>query len=856
MKSKLNKYDTFALGGIILLSALTAIICVIRWGSVYGSNTDWVSQHYPIPEYFRSLFYQTHELFPSYAANIGAGENIYALSYYGLYSPVILLSYLMPHVSMGSFMMMAGIMTVYVTDALFYFFLRRTHSREVTAAATALLAFSQPLLLHSHRHYMFIAFMPFLILSMFFADMYFQKGRKAPLVLSAFLMIMCNYFFAVTSLFAMAAYGLYRVIDEKGTGIGDIVKRLAPYIMLLFVSVLMSCVLILPTAYPLLSGRDDGNVAVSLTSFLPTMALSDMTYDSYPMGLNALGLFAAVYFIINGKRGKRFIGVVTMLFAVFPIFVYILNGTLYFDHKVLFAFLPMSIILTAELLEKAFDKSLEKLRLPLIVFLVCSVLSWLSFDNLGTQVVYFVDALITAALIYFAGYKKNANILLGTFVLFIGACVFRNVVTDELQPTARYQEINSPTIKKLIDENAKDRFVRTSVDIFRVDTPNKVYSPEHYQDTVYSSIHSRLYNDFYFKVFENENEYRNSALTTHSENLLYDLYMGERFIITDKELDCYGYELKEHTDDGFYLYENEKALPLVYFTDKLMSEEEFERLNFPKTQEALLRYCVVDRELPDTGFESVFESADIGDMFDVSGVLKGSDADELVVKDGVYKFPLSENYTYTYKYPEGFEGKIIAIEVYVDAPENVYTKGSKERSHDARIRINTTNNTLTDPTWKYFNGNNYFQYVLSDLKGEAEIYFRGGYMEVSKPEAYVASPESFDDIGDEKTAAVVDTEKTQGDVIECSVDAKSDGVVATSFVYQDGFSISVDGEDTQPIVVDKAFLGFDVKKGEHSIRIEFKAPWLGVGKIASIIGTVIFALLAVTDIKGKKKRGK
>ena len=46
------------------------------------------------------LFYDTKDLFPNFAANLGAGENIYNFSYYGLYSPIILFSYLLPFVQL------------------------------------------------------------------------------------------------------------------------------------------------------------------------------------------------------------------------------------------------------------------------------------------------------------------------------------------------------------------------------------------------------------------------------------------------------------------------------------------------------------------------------------------------------------------------------------------------------------------------------------------------------------------------------------------------------------------------------------------------------------------------------------
>ena len=84
----------------LLLCLLTVFVCWLFVGrnGVFGAKVDWISQHSVIPDYFRQQFYDTGELFPEFAANLGAGQNIYHYSYYGLYSPVILVSYLLPFV--------------------------------------------------------------------------------------------------------------------------------------------------------------------------------------------------------------------------------------------------------------------------------------------------------------------------------------------------------------------------------------------------------------------------------------------------------------------------------------------------------------------------------------------------------------------------------------------------------------------------------------------------------------------------------------------------------------------------------------------------------------------------------------
>lgn len=852
MKTKLNNKDIYALGSIILSSAVIMIACVIIRGSIYGSNMDWISQHYPIPEYFRMLFYDTHELFPSYAANLGAGESIYSLSYYGLYSPAVMLSYLLPFVPMAEYMMIASVLTAFASESIFYFFMRKSHDVKVTAFVTALFAFSMPLIFQSHRHIMFVSFMPFLLLAMHFTDRYFESGKRWPLVLCSFLMIMCNYFFAVTALFALAAYGLSKLIDEK-LKLRELMARYIPFVMLLFVSVLMSCVLLLPTAYGLLAGRDEGNVQLSVLSFLPDLRFDRLTYESYSMGLTAFGVFACIYGAFYSKGSKRFISVLMLLFAVFPVFVFILNGTLYFDAKVLFSFLPLALIVTAWFIEEITQNGTEKFKIPMYVFLAGSFLCPLINLKYLSAKVYAADAVITAYILYKLMKKHDIKILRAFIAIAVVGCCIKNY-TDELIDTDRYSMIENSTVYQLVDDAADGKVARTAIDIRRVDTPNKVYSISEYQDTLYSSIHSKDYNHFYFEVMCNENEFRNSALTTRSQNIFFNSFMGDRYVISDRPLQNYGYELLKETEDSHFLYENKNALPLAYHTDKLMSRREFDSLDYPASVEALTRYTVVEQELPDTGFVPSFEKVDIGDIFDIKDVLARDDTCEKD-KDGVTNIRLSDpekSVTYTKKLPDSCKGKLLFIRFHIDNPKPENTTGA-DKLGDVAVTINGIKNKLTDPDWKYYNNNKYMEYTISDSKDTLEIMIKGGIFKISELEAYTVEHSAAECFNDNKTPFEFDIDETQGDVISGNITAAEDGYLATSFVYQEGMTAEVDGEKVTPEKVNTAFVGFPVSKGSHKVVITYHAPWLNAGIAASSAGAGIFLIIIVLDIFKRKK---
>ena len=75
MKKNRNNYL------ILIIYGLGLIFLLLGLNHVYGSITDWFNQHTIFPDYFRNFFYETKQILPDMAFNIGAGQNIYNFSY-------------------------------------------------------------------------------------------------------------------------------------------------------------------------------------------------------------------------------------------------------------------------------------------------------------------------------------------------------------------------------------------------------------------------------------------------------------------------------------------------------------------------------------------------------------------------------------------------------------------------------------------------------------------------------------------------------------------------------------------------------------------------------------------------------
>lgn len=84
------------------------------------------------------------------------------------------------------------------------------------------------------------------------------------------------------------------------------------------------------------------------------------------------------------------------------------------------------------------------------------------------------------------------------------------------------------------------------------------------------------------------------------------------------------------------------------------------------------------------------------------------------------------------------------------------------------------------------------------------------------------------------------------------LESNTDGLFYTSIVYEDGWTVKVDGEKVDTKKVGGALLAFDVTKGKHKIEISYLPSGYLVGTLASILGIILllgFAFLYRSKLK-------
>lgn len=833
---KINKKDKINLL-VITIIFIGIIIFILRNNTLYGSILDWNTQHSVIPEYFRSLFYKTLNIFPDFALNLGSGQNIYNYSYYGLFNPVIIISYFLPFISMKSYIQISSILLVYSSVILFYYFLRRNKVNEnVSLLSSVVFLTASPLLFHSHRHIMFMNYMPFLILALIGVDKYFEKDNSKLLCISTVLIILMSYYYSIPAIISIVIYGVYKYIKlNKKITVKSFFKDGFRFLIPIMISILISCILLVPTFYAILIGRLPNDINISLSDLLvPRINVKYLMYNAYGVGLTSISLLALINLFFDKKRENRFLLICLSSLIIFPIINYLLNGTMYIDAKVLIPFLPLYTLVISYMFDKI---STKKIDLRKLVIASLAVLFLIYVGKSSYENYFYIDFIFSLTLIIIAT-KTNTKYLFK--VLTIVLLVIYSCAGNSKDTLVSRKDINSSenvNQEKLIKKIPKG-YDHTTLYNLKLENVNNIYGNLNiYSDYLYSSTGNANYNLFMFDTFEVPMQSRNRLIISANKDLMYLMFSNNRYFIGDN-VDITGYKEIDKIGDT-KLYENTDVLPFMYVSYNYYSKTDFSKKSFPYNNEILLNNVVVNEktnnEFKTSIKETFIRQSDIKYM-DPSIINNG---DRITVK--------KDNSRMLIDIPEVARNKILFVSFNLE-PQSC-------KVGDLLVNINGNTNKLTCREWKYYNGNTTFNYVISgDTSNKVEVTFSKGMYKIDNLKIYYMDYNDIKDINKKVTKVDIDS-KTKGDKIYASVETEKDGYFVTTLPYDKGFTIKVDNKKIDYEKVNTAYVGFKISKGKHNIVIEYKAPFKIVGLIMSFIGIIVYILFYHNNlIKNIKKK--
>lgn len=784
-----------------LLTAVTAMLLFlpIADGEMFGSEGDWYSQHVGAAETLRQTIWETGTIFPQFIG-IGGGINAYDLAYYGYLRPDVLLSCLLPDIKMRDIISVYAALGAVASVNLTYFWLKREKLSTWFSIIGGLLMASAACFYHSHHQIIFVNYMPFLILALMGIDRIMEGGKSLLLAISLFLICMHSFFYAPACLVVSFLYYLHQLKETDLTA-GEKWKLTARTAISVVAAVGMAAVLLLPTAVDILSTTKDGGRFAKAQIEAVSLTMEGLLYNPYGCGLTMASLYCLLL-SLTGRR-KRMLSMAVLLMVLIPAAALVLSGFLYARGKVLIPLTPMVVWLCADTLQEIYQGKQKAYFLPLLfctgpLFAMGGRWETLMWADLG---------LLTLWVIVRHWKKASKALKKGSLAILLAVPLCFNFGVNR-----------SMEDYLAADDVRQSRFSFGDITMFAEDTRYRFdYLANNYinsnvlpdgslnKTASYSSVTNSLYGDFYYNTAKNPISLRNRVVLMPNQNLLFNYFMGIRYMLTTEDSIPYGYE-KVFSRNGFVLAENPNVLPICYGTDKLVDKKDIAAL------------CGVDKV--EISSEELF-----------TGEFPASYSE---TDDGFVVLPASRS----------LRKKILILSFDVD----------RQDGREIEITINGMKNELSGENAPYPNENDRFTFVLTDVEN-LNIQMTKGKYEINNLKAEVAEiPEVPDDI------AIPTIEKdfrgNGRDIFWGSLNMEEDGYFVTSYPWKEGYQVTVDGILTEPERINTAFMGFPLSKGSHRIEISYEAPGFKLGFIISLLSAAVLALQAVIEYLRQWERKK
>ena len=830
----------------LLLTGLTLFFCrmfVGRYG-IFGAKVDWLSQHSVLPDYFRQQFYATGKLFPEFAANLGGGQNIYHFAYYGLYSPLILPSYLLPFVKMSDYIMAVSITGLTASVLLFYYWLKSRKTDTGTAFILSLMfLLAGPMIGQYSGQIMFVNYMPFLCLALIGVDRYFEQEKSGLFTVSVFLMIMTSFYFSIGGMLSLVLYGLHRYFEQREGNrvtVRSFLRDGLCFVRSMILAVLMSGFFLVPTALALTGGRSKEQNISFASFFIPQITVERFAYSIYGIGLTTLVITVLLTGLLYRKVYEKVLTYGCVIVLVIPVFAYLLNGGLYIRDKVFIPFLPLLCYLISIYLEKCRKRELSFIA-GIVPYIITTIFVYIARNQfvskgigksiwkvlLAESILFLICYVLYCALKRY--HKETKEILMlalpSVICLAVTMNTFYQMKPDRYVNRKLYRDVTGEQNRQAIKEALKDdagyyRTEQMGSDDENAADLNRIWDVDQNITSIYSSAYNPDYQTFRQKTFGLEEPFRNGMMQSVSKNPVFQRMMGVRYIVSDSDVPGYTLVKKCGTTG---IYQNKDAAPVMYATDRVMTEEEYKKLTFPYNQTAFLEYAVVGEHTESSDQNIMTAYAPVSLKMDNNRTTGGAEQ-KTMQQEG--------------------KKQILFLRFRVD---------NAHPNKDVAVWINGIRNKLSAKDHVYYNENKIFTYAvpLKDGEDNISVTFGKGKYRLRHVQAYLGSlPERSELLY--QSEIQVDKKQTEDNVIQGTIRVKKDGWFITSIPYDKHFKIYIDGKETEIQKVNTAFLGCKIESGNHELKIIYHAPGTTTGKVLSLIGIAGFVLVLVQEKRKQK----
>ncbi|MBO5378332.1 MAG: YfhO family protein [Ruminiclostridium sp.] len=856
---------------ILLLSYF--IFGVYPFGSESVLSLDLNGQYVYYYDYMYDVFAGEESVFYSWSRNL-SGEFMGIIGYY-LGSPFNFLVWMFPR-----HMITEGLLTMMVTKVgaiglctAIYLSRGRGFGKLTTIIFSASYALCSYTMVQTMNP-MWLDGVMVLPLVVYGIEKLIDEGKFVMCTLSlVYAFVTCFYIGFMIAIFSAIYFLYYAVVSHKKGLHRLFIGRGMLFTAVALVSALISSYMLIPVYNALSYGKfefsepDYSSVYTNFDLIEMLDKMFPLTYDTVRMsGLpfiycgTIVLLLLPCYFFMKKIRGRDRIGAAVII-SVLCVSMWICQVDMLWHGGQLPNWLPyrysfMLSFLMVRFAAEAFN-SIGEIRKKHIAGIALAWFAVLLFiekaDNYLDDIsrdtmdsmqvilpVMFILLVISAAVIQLKD-KLNRKSMCIVFTVIVSLEIFANTFVQLLRQDwdivystrPSYVDVVVPT-REVVDEiKAKDDgFYRIEKEFHRtVNDPMAcgMYGLSHSSSTLNSKpieLLSRL-------GFSARSHYTRSSGGTEVTNSLF----GVKYMLTCPDNSTGNITGK----DDITVTENPYAMPLAYLVNEDVADLELSATEPLENQNELLQYMLNGRQLVTSDLEKTDYFTRIIDDVDLelTNVTQGK------TTDGHHSFKkkkdgLNTEIVYTFEMPE-------------TSALYMYLPSKYERTVNVWL-----NRELFLGT--YFEGDNNSIMKIGDfVQGEQviigltltrdDLYFREAQFLYCDSEAIDADLSALKAKNSETVVERVSPTK-----LRISVNAQKDDILFTTVPVEKGWTVTLDGKETEYIELLDALIGVELTEGQHVIEMSFTTAGYPLAIITTVSGVVIFAaMIAISCLLRKKK---
>lgn len=816
---------------------ICVIICIGNGVYPFGDNCilhiDMYHQYCPFFTEFLNKLQTGGSL--QYSWNLGLGSDFVSLYAYYLASPLNFLILLCPKSHVIEFMTLLIILKISASGLTFFLYIRhhykligkdgRMHKNQMIPALVFSTAYALSGFVAAYSWDIMwmdcIALFPLIMIGL---ERLVQEKKAGLYYITLALCIFCNYYISIMiCIFLVFAFALLFFSQKKGKG--GAILRFGWYSLLAGAS---SAILLLPEIAVLsVSGSAEGGFP--------------KTAEFYFNILAELGRGAAVTSVYTGN--DHWPNLYAGAFSLFLVWIYVLNRRISWKEKV--PRIAMLVFFLVSFAENQLDYIWHGMHFPQALpgrqsFLYSFVLLSMGFAAVrkrkGTRIWHIaVAAIVSMALLLVAGWygdetvtepvslvitalficvyavafvltkitgKKKRQVFTEFAVFVAVAELAINMAATGFGTTSRvaYTEKQSDYEKLL--EMAKEDNERTGSGFYRVeDTGRKTKNDDSLYGYASATIFSSLMNLDVSHLFQSlfmeggKNFYCYNGATPLSSSLF-----SVKYMLSDNALEESPYRTLVGGSGKSFLYRNNFSLPLGFVMD----------------EQAIADWNVstADRMASLNSFASAL----------------GAEGQML--------------------YPATYVTDANAGDTTIDIAEDGYYYADYESCTSDTLTVNRSDGW----TKQYSKTSHRYLIELGECKAGDEIHILNSNMESIEFEVYQLNEKVVQQAFDALNAQTMQLTDMTDRKIEGKIQVQNAGRLVLSVPADEGWTLYVDGKETEIEPLADALVGVHLEKGSHTIKLCYTTPGVKAGAGFSLGAVVLFMISAYVSTRIRRKR--